>query len=354
MRRGGPTPSPHRPSTSRARCWLAVEPAPALPRASSPAGTARSSMRSWRPGLGRAGDGGELRPRRPYADLRSRRTFAWSVSGYPAPTSQATNRAPSCSHSRAGRPGRHPAGLGRLGPGHHGRADGGAGGGGHPPPPRGGGPPHPPPISWDTSAVGDSLVIRAREHNLTQRQPRAAAREADRVHRAVGVGQVVAGLRHHLRRGPAPLRRVAVGLRPPVPRADGQARRRLHRGPVAGHLHRPEERLPQPALDRRHDHRGLRLPAPAVRPHRRAALPRVRRRGHPPDAAADRRPHHGAARRHPVPGAGAGGAGPQGHLRDPAGRPGRPGLRPGPGRRRGARDVPSGSSWPATSSTPSR
>jgi excinuclease ABC subunit A len=29
-------------------------------------------------------------------------------------------------------------------------------------------------------------------------------------------------------------------LRPPVPRPDGQARRRLHRGPVAGHLDRPE------------------------------------------------------------------------------------------------------------------
>ena len=32
---------------------------------------------------------------------------------------------------------------------------------------------------------------------------------------------------------------------------------------------------PQPALDRRHHHRGLRLPPPAVRPHRRAALPRA-------------------------------------------------------------------------------
>ena len=73
-----------------------------------------------------------------------------------------------------------------------------------------------------------------------QRLPRAAPRQAHRVHRAVGLGQVVAGLRHHLRRGPAPLRRVAVVLRPPVPRPDGQARRRLHRGPVAGHLDRPE------------------------------------------------------------------------------------------------------------------
>ena len=43
-----------------------------------------------------------------------------------------------------------------------------------------------------------------------------------------------------------------------------------------GRLDRPEVDLAQPALDRRHDHRGLRLPAAAVRPHRRAALPGLR------------------------------------------------------------------------------
>ena len=54
---------------------------------------------------------------------------------------------------------------------------------------------------------------------------------------------------------------------------------------------------------------------------------------HPPDAPADRRPHPRAARRHPLRGAGAGRAGPQGHLRHAARRPGHAGLRPGPGRR---------------------
>ena len=103
----------------------------------------------------------------------------------------------------------------------------------------------------------------------------------DRLHRAVGLGQVVARLRHDLRRGPAPLRRVAVGLRPAVPRPDGQARRRLHRGPVAGHLDRPEVRVAQPSVDRRHHHRGLRLPAAALRPHRGAALPERRRAASP-------------------------------------------------------------------------
>ena len=47
--------------------------------------------------------------------------------------------------------------------------------------------------------------------------------EARRVHGRLGLGQVVARVRHALRRGPAPLRRVALGLRAPVPRPDGEA-----------------------------------------------------------------------------------------------------------------------------------
>ncbi len=106
---------------------------------------------------------------------------------------------------------------------------------------------------------------------------RPPAGRADRLHRAVRVGQVEPGLRHDLRRGPAPLRRVAVGLRAPVPRPDGQARRRLHRGPVARGLDRPEVHLQEPPFHGRHHHRGLRLPPPALRPRRPAALPGLRR-----------------------------------------------------------------------------
>ena len=100
------------------------------------------------------------------------------------------------------------------------------------------------------------------------RLPRPPARRAGGVHRAVRVRQVVPGVRHDLRRGPAPVRGVAVGVRPAVPRPDGQARRRLHRGSVPGGLDRPEVDHPQPAVDGRHDHRGLRLPAAAVGPGR--------------------------------------------------------------------------------------
>ncbi len=104
------------------------------------------------------------------------------------------------------------------------------------------------------------------------------------------VGQVVAGLRHALRRGPAAVRRVAVGLRPPVPRADGEARRRSDRRAVAGDLHRAEDDRQQPAFDGGHGHRDLRLPAPALREHRHAALPELRPRHRQPVARADHRP----------------------------------------------------------------
>ena len=69
-------------------------------------------------------------------------------------------------------------------------------------------------------------VVGAREHNLRDVRARAAARPAHRVHRPVGLGQVVARLRRALRRGPAALPRQPVGLRPPVPPRHGQARRR--------------------------------------------------------------------------------------------------------------------------------
>ena len=57
-----------------------------------------------------------------------------------------------------------------------------------------------------------------------------------------------------------------------------------------------KSRLAQPAVDRRHDHRGLRLPPAALRAHRRAALPERRHAGRAPDAPADRRPRARAAR----------------------------------------------------------
>ena len=62
-------------------------------------------------------------------------------------------------------------------------------------------------------------------------------------------------------------------------------------GLVAGDQHRPEGRLAEPALDGRHRHRDLRLPAPALRPHRAACTaPSAAGEITPPDGRADGRP----------------------------------------------------------------
>ena len=58
-----------------------------------------------------------------------------------------------------------------------------------------------------------------------------------------GSGKSLARLRHALRRGPAPLRRVALRLRAPVPRPDREARRRVDRRALAGDRDRAEDRL---------------------------------------------------------------------------------------------------------------
>ena len=179
-----------------------------------------------------------------------------------------------------------------------------------------------------TWSVTDRLVIRARAQPQ-ERPPGAAPQRPDRVHGPVRVGQVLACLRHHLRRGPAPLGRVAVGLRPPVPRPDGEAGRRLHRGAVAGHLDRPEVDLQEPPLHRRDDHRGLRLPAAAVRPHRPAHCPSAAAPSpaRPPTRSSTR---SWSCRRHPLPAAGPGGPGPQGRVRSCCAAS-RPRGSPGPG-----------------------
>ena len=189
-----------------------------------------------------------------------------------------------------------------------------------------------------------------------QRRPRPAPRQAHRLHRPVRLGQVVAGVRHDLRRGPAPVRRVAVGLRPAVPRPDGQARRRLHRGlsPAISIDQKSAGRNPRSTvgtITEIYDYLRLLFARIGV-PH----CPECGAADHPPDPAADRRPHPGAARGHPVPGAGAGGAG---AARAPT-RPCSPDLA-GPGLRPARVDgelveigADETSSWPATSSTPSR
>ena len=117
---------------------------------------------------------------------------------------------------------------------------------------------------------------------------------------------------------------------------DGEAGRRLHRGPLARDLDRPEVHVAQPPIHGGDDHRGLRLPPGPVRADRPSALLQLRPPDRPPDARPDRGPGDAAAGGHAVPGARAGRPRAQGRVREapagagPEGVPSRPDRRRGP------------------------
>ena len=158
-----------------------------------------------------------------------------------------------------------------------------------------------------------------------------SARPGDGGHRALRRGQVVARLRHRVRRGAAALRRVDVDLCAAVPRPDGAAAGRRGAQRAAGGGAGGEERGAQRALDGRHDHRGLRRAAPPLRPSRRGGLPeRPRPGGAPPAGGGGARRGGGRGGRALLAG-GARGAAEEGRRRRAA-RAGAPGL-PAPPRR---------------------
>ena len=93
------------------------------------------------------------------------------------------------------------------------------------------------------SASPTQIIVRARA-STTSIVDRSRSRSTGwSCSPAVGIGQVEPRLRHALRRGPAPLRRVAVRLRAAVPRPDGEAEVRAHPRPVADDRDRAEERV---------------------------------------------------------------------------------------------------------------
>ena len=104
---------------------------------------------------------------------------------------------------------------------------------------------------------------------------RDPARPPHRGDRAVRIRQVQPGLRHDLRRRPAPLHGIALELREAIRRPGDQAGRGLRVRSVAGDFDRAEDADQQPALDRRDDDRHGELSESAVRHHRRSRTVRA-------------------------------------------------------------------------------
>ena len=130
-----------------------------------------------------------------------------------------------------------------------------------------------------TAARGNAIEIhKAREHNLKNIDVRHAAQSIHRHHRRLRQRQEHAGLRHPVRRRPAPLSRVAQRLCAAVRAARLAPRRRCDLRHTA---HGRDRAAHQPRRAQEHGgdaHRDLSLPATAVREARRAVLPRLRRR----------------------------------------------------------------------------
>ena len=184
----------------------------------------------------------------------------------------------------------------------------------------------------------DHLHPRCARAQSEEHRRGAAARPADRHHRTVGLGQILARLRHRLCGRATPLCRVAVGLCAPVPGADAEARRRSHRRALARNLHRAEDDLAQSALDGRHGDRDLRLSAASVRARGRALFAGDGASNRKPDGEPDGRPHPGAPGRHAAFPARAHRARPQGRIQEGVRRAAEEGLPARQGRRQVPRD----------------
>src|SRR4030095_5307021 len=146
-------------------------------------------------------------------------------------------------------------------------------------------PPLPPRVNFPSQedlSNASAPVAPDRGSPAEQSEERVARHPARPGHRGdgrLGIRQVFPCLRHHLRRGAVALYRIALRLRPHVPRAAGSPRRGPHRAHPARHRPRAEEPGAHRAFHRGHGHRASRLPPPALRQGRPGPLPHLWQRG---------------------------------------------------------------------------
>ena len=162
---------------------------------------------------------------------------------------------------------------------------------------------------------------RGQDHNTgcpgaqpEERRRGDSARQARRGDGAVRLGQVVARVRHDLRRGAAPLHGDPFGLCAAVRRHDGAARRGQDHGAQPGGRHRTEDHQQEPPFDGGNRDRDQRLPASALRPRLARLFARDGRGDGPLYRRADRRTDRRGVRRPQDRADGPRGQGPQGPL----------------------------------------
>ena len=146
-----------------------------------------------------------------------------------------------------------------------------------------------------TAELATHIVVRgARQHNLKDIDARHPARQDDRLLRPERLRQELAGDGHDLCRGPAAVRRERSSY---ARQFLGQCRSR--RSSTSTGCRRrsasSRRRRPEAALDRRHRHRDLRLPAHPLRPAGPALLPGLRDPDRHADGRRDRREDPGRA-----------------------------------------------------------
>ena len=119
-------------------------------------------------------------------------------------------------------------------------------------------------------------AFAARARTISRISTSTSRQRADRRHGRERVGKILAGLRHAVRRGPAPLCRDLLAVREPVPGSHGSPGGGCHRGHPARHRDRSNESGAHLPFDGGHDDRAQRSFEALVRARGGTALSGLR------------------------------------------------------------------------------